>query len=160
MSRNADFDFLMGDWRVRHRRLKERLAGCVDWDEFEGTSTTRPILGGNGNVEDNLILFPGGDYRASAIRAFDPASGHWSIWWLDGRDPTRIDVPVVGRFEEGMGTFLAVDSFQGRRILVRFLWSDIAARTCRWEQAFSTDDGLTWETNWIMEFERVAGATA
>ena len=32
-----DFDFLIGDWRVHHRRLKERLAGNHDWIEFEGT---------------------------------------------------------------------------------------------------------------------------
>jgi hypothetical protein len=27
--------------------------------------------------------------------------------------------------------------------------------TCRWEQAFSTDGGTTWEVNWIMESVRV-----
>ena len=27
----------------------------------------------------------------------------------------------------------------------------------RWEQAFSRDAGITWETNWTMEFRRHAG---
>jgi hypothetical protein len=27
--------------------------------------------------------------------------------------------------------------------------------TPRWEQAFSTNVGVTWETNWIMEFTRL-----
>ena len=40
-------------------------------------------------------------------------------------------------------------------ILVRFLWSDITPTTCRWEQAFSVDDGATWEVNWIMESTRI-----
>jgi hypothetical protein len=31
---------------------------------------------------------------------------------------------------------------------------DITPTTCRWEQAFSTDGGATWETNWIAEFTR------
>ena len=41
-----DFDFQRGSWRVRHRRLKARLAGCTEWEEFDGTCEQRPILGG------------------------------------------------------------------------------------------------------------------
>ena len=33
-----DFDFWMGSWNVRNRRLRERLAGSDEWDEFEATS--------------------------------------------------------------------------------------------------------------------------
>jgi hypothetical protein len=29
-----------------HRRLKERLAGSDEWQEFEGTSNAWPLLGG------------------------------------------------------------------------------------------------------------------
>jgi hypothetical protein len=29
-----DFDFFIGNWRVHHRRLKERLAQNNDWEEF------------------------------------------------------------------------------------------------------------------------------
>ena len=56
--------------------------------------------------------------------------------------------------ERGMLGFTG--TFEGRPILVRFLWSDITDSTCRWEQAFSTDDGATWEVNWIMESNRIA----
>jgi hypothetical protein len=63
---------------------------------------------------------------------------------------------VVGGFKDGIGTFIAEDTFNGRQILVRFLWSDITATTCRWEQAFSTDGGETWEVNWVMESTRIA----
>jgi hypothetical protein len=37
---------------------------------------------------------------------------------------------------------------------VRFIWSGVTTTTPRWEQAFSEDDGETWETNWIMDFTR------
>ena len=33
-SKVTDFDFLEGRWKVHHRRLKERLVGCTEWEEF------------------------------------------------------------------------------------------------------------------------------
>jgi hypothetical protein len=150
-----DFDFYLGKWNVHHRRLKERLAGSNAWQEFEGTSKARPILDGAGNIDDNVLELPAGTYRAISLRTFDPETRAWSIWWLDGRNPSRLDPPVVGGFLNGIGTFLADDTFNGRPIVVRFLWSDITANTCRWEQAFSTDGGDTWEVNWVMESTRV-----
>jgi hypothetical protein len=157
MSSADDFDFIIGDWRVRHRRLDARLSGCNDWTEFEGLSTTRKILGGLGNVEDNVLRFPDGDVRAAAIRSFDRATRRWSIWWLDGRNPHQLDAPVVGEFAGNTGVFFADDSLRGAPIKVRFTWNKNPRMNPTWEQAFSPDAGGTWETNWTMEFSR-AGA--
>lgn len=150
----GDFDFFIGRWRVHHRRLDERLAGSRDWTEFGGSCETRRILGGLGNMDDNVLELPGDPYRAVTLRTYDPKARHWSIWWLDGRHPTTLDTPMVGSFENGVGTFYANDSFQGRPIRVRFLWTLPAPDRPRWEQAFSADGGDTWETNWIMNFTR------
>jgi hypothetical protein len=54
-----DFDFLIGSWRVHHCRLKERLADNHEWIEFEGTCAMQKILGGAGNMDDNVLDFPG-----------------------------------------------------------------------------------------------------
>lgn len=151
-----DFDFFHGDWRVRHRRLRARLAGCDDWDAFDGTCRVRPLLDGAGNVDDNTLALPDGAYRAVTLRTWDPATASWSIWWLDGRWPHRLDAPMIGRFEQGVGTFFCDDTFEGRPIRVRFLWRTGDGRAPRWEQAFSTDGGETWETNWTMDFVRDA----
>lgn len=150
----TDFDFEIGQWRVRHRRLRERLTGCTDWDEFDGTSDMRPVLGGSGNIEDNLLEFPSGPVRAIAIRSFDADLGTWAIWWLASTDPHRIDVPVIGRFKNGEGAFHARDSLRGKPILVRFLWLRTDTDSPRWEQAMSEDEGTSWETNWTMDFRR------
>ncbi len=150
-----DFDFFHGSWAVQHRRLKERLAGCTQWEEFQGTCSNWPLLGGAGNVDDNVLELPAGTYRAATLRAFDAKTGQWAIWWLDGRTP-RIDTPMVGSFANGIGTFLADEPFNGRPIKVRFLWSGITPTTCRWEQAFSEDGGASWETNWVMQNTRLA----
>jgi hypothetical protein len=152
----ADFDFIIGDWQVRHRRLNSRLAECTEWTEFLGTSSTRKILGGMGNVEDNVLYFPQGQVRAAAFRSFDPVSHSWSIWWLDGRVPHSIDVPVVGALVAGVGPFYADDIFEGHAIKVRFTWNPNPGGNPLWEQAFSGDSGSTWETNWTMDFQRNA----
>ena len=149
-----DFDFEFGRWRVAHRRLKERLVQSADWEEFEGTAETRPILGGNGNVEDNLLHIASGSYRAVALRSYDVATGNWAIWWLDGRSPHALDVPVIGQFENGVGTFYAEDYFEGQPLKVRFIWSRTDTPSPRWEQAMSLDGGESWETNWMMDFNR------
>ena len=151
---SSDFDFQVGRWRVTHRRLKQRLAGCQDWETFEGTCEMRLVLGGNGNIEDNVLHISTGAYRALAIRAFDPASGNWAIWWLDDRAPHSLDVPVIGRFENGVGTFLADDVLDATPVKLRFLWLRTDTDTPRWEQALSADGGENWETNWTMDFER------
>lgn len=149
----TDFDFFIGDWNVRHRRLKRRLVQCADWEQFAGRTNVRQILGGFGNVDDNLLHLPDGTYRAATLRSFDPRSQTWSIWWLDARNPASLDVPVVGRFEGTAGTFFAHDHHEGQPIIVRFLWT-ASPEAPRWEQAFSPDRGASWETNWVMEFTR------
>lgn len=152
-----DFDFLIGEMKTHHRRLKERLAGSTEWIEYSGTLSARKILGGYGNMDDNFIEMPGGSYWGATFRAFDAKTGEWRIWWLDSRYPANpVDPPMKGRFENGVGLFLADDTFNGRPIKVRFIWSRITARSARWEQAFSADGGKTWETNWITDFERVS----
>ncbi len=151
-----DFDFLVGDWRVHHRRLKERLAGCREWVEFDGTSSLRVLMGGWANVDDNMLNLPGGAYRGVSLRSYDPKTGQWAIWWLDGRNPFgELDPAVKGRFVDGVGTFYAEDTFKGRPIRVRFIWENITPTSAHWEQAFSTDGGKTWETNWVNDFTRV-----
>jgi hypothetical protein len=148
-----DFDFLIGEWRVHHRGLKERLANSQEWIEFDGTCTSRKILGGLGNMDENVLNKPDGTYFAVTVRTYDPAKGQWSIWWIDSRYPGPLDPPVVGRFENGVGTFYADDTFKGKPIRVRFLWTQLST-TPHWEQAFSVDRGKTWETNWTMDFTK------
>lgn len=150
-----DFDFIIGSWRVRHLRLKERLVGSNSWVEFEGTSTTNKILSGLGNLEDNYLGLPEGGYRAVALRSYNVKTKQWAIWWLDGRNPHHLDVPVVGQFLNGIGTFYADDVFNGKPIKVRFIWRISESGNPRWEQAFSEDGGKSWEINWTMDFTRV-----
>jgi hypothetical protein len=146
-----DFDFFMGRWHVHNRRLRERLAGAEEWEEFEATSVARPLLDGMGN-EDEFRTDHEGGMIGMSFRFFDPVTKDWSIYWADSRRPGVLDPPVFGSFADGIGVFEGTDTFDGRPILVRFTWSRVTTGAPRWEQAFSVDNGETWETNWIMDF--------
>ncbi|HEY6925250.1 MAG TPA: hypothetical protein VI653_17375 [Steroidobacteraceae bacterium] len=148
-----DFDFEVGSWSVHHR--VKRAGG--EWFEFDGTCTDRSLMFGAGNVEEHVFNRPEGTTSGVGVRAYDPKSAQWAIWWIDGRDPHgALDPPVKGRFENGVGRFYSDGTLNGRAVRTRFTWSGITATSARWEQAYSWDGGNTWETNWYMDFTRIS----
>jgi hypothetical protein len=146
-----DFDFWIGRWNVRNRYLRERLADCDEWDEFEATSVARLLLDGLGN-EDEFRTDYGGGFVAMSFRFYDTSKERWAIYWADSRRPGVLDPPVFGAFSGDTGVFEGEDVHDGRLVRVRFVWSGVTTPTPRWEQSFSADGGATWEPNWIMEF--------
>lgn len=153
-SQGNAFAFQTGRWRVTHRKLRSMLSGCEDWDEFGGTCEARELLRGNANIEEHWIEDPCGAYRAIGLRSINLKTDQWAIWWLDGRIG-ELDVPVHGRFEGGKGVFFASDTLNGQPIDIRFTWSEMAANSARWEQAFAPAGSVRWEVNWRMLFERI-----
>jgi hypothetical protein len=150
----SDFDFLFGSWTVRNRRLRQRLKGCREWEEFESRCRARPILGGLGNMDEFVLERASGRVEAITVRLYSPAAREWSIYWAAATGTGRFDLPMVGRFEGGRGEFFSQEVFEGRHILARFVWTVRRPDACRWEQAYSADGGKTWETNWTMAFSR------
>jgi len=153
-----DFDFWIGRWNVRNRYVKKRLAGSDEWDEFESSVTARPLLDGLANEDEFRTDYRGG-FVGMSFRFFDPETKQWWIYWADTRRSGRLDPPVVGAFDGDVGVFEGDDTFDGRPIRVRFIWSGVGTPSPRWEQAFSEDGGETWETNWIMDFTRAEDAS-
>jgi hypothetical protein len=149
-----DFDFLVGSWNVHNWRLRERLAGCEVWDEFEATSVGRPLLDGLGNEDEFRTDFDGG-WVAVSIRFFDAETRLWAIYWASNRMRLGIlEQPVVGSFDGDVGTFDCEDTFEGRPIIVRYRWWDVNTPHPRWAQFFSDDGGETWEKNFENVFTR------
>lgn len=151
---NHDFDFLLGAWRVRNRRIGVPLSGSSKWYEFDSRSTEHPLWGGAGNLEEIEGTLPdGAPLRGLALRLYDPVSRAWSIHWASSTRG-RLEPPMSGAFASGVGVFYGYERFRERMIFLRFHWMTIDRDRARWEQAFSEDGGATWETNWVMEFDR------
>ena len=146
-----DFDFLHGEWQVANRRRKQRLGGPDEWEEFDATARVRPLWDGAGNVDE--IFFGTGEPAGLTVRLHDPATRRWSLYWATSASG-RLFPPVVGSFTDGVGTFHGNDTDEGRPVRVRFVWSEITATSALWEQAYSVDDGQTWQHNWSMRLTR------
>lgn len=146
----GDFDFLTGNWTVANRRLRQRLAGCDEWEEFTATSVAWSLLDGSANIDQ--FTFPDGS-SALTLRLFEPESRQWSLSWATSAQG-RLFPPVIGAFSDGTGLFYGDDVHVGTPVRVRYIWSEITPTSARWEQAFSADQEKTWETNWIMELVR------
>lgn len=148
-SSKNDFDFYDGKWIIKNRRLKDRLCNSDEWIEFEAKQEMNIIMLGFGNTDNFVATFNGEPFEGRTIRLFDPNTKLWSMYWTDSSNPI-LQPPTVGSFEGGVGKFYCKDTFQGQDIIVEFLWDKTDPFNPIWSQAFSTDKGQTWETNWYM----------
>ncbi len=157
-SSHNDFDFLIGKWKIHNRKLKTRLNNSAEWGEFEASGECRKILNGFGNVDSFQTVFEGKPYEGMALRLFNPKSRLWSIYWANS-DAVVLDVSQVGSFENKSGRFYARDIYEGKNIIVQYHWDASNSKVPVWSQAFSADDGQSWEWNWYMTFHRLVKDT-
>lgn len=153
-STQHDFDFLNGSWRVQNRYLKERLRGSTEWIEFEAQAEAETWLNGLGQIDRSTFVRDGQTIHGTTLRLFNPVSGEWSLHWADTVRPGVLLPPMVGRFTGDIGEFFGDETVDGKTVRCRFRWFRAGPDSPRWEQAFSGDDGRTWETNWVMRFAR------
>jgi hypothetical protein len=152
-SSQHDFDYLVGNWKLRNRKLKSRLSNSNEWITFESRVEMHQILNGVGNIDKYTELANGKPYEGVALRLFNPRTKLWSIYWADS-NLGALDPPVVGSFENKVGHFFGRDTFKGQSIIVVFRWDVRNPSLPIWSQAFSTDNGKTWEWNSINVSER------
>jgi hypothetical protein len=153
-----DFDFEIGTWKTHLSRRLHPLTGSKTWVGYDGTSVVRKVWNGRANLVELEVAGPAGHLEALALRLYNPQSHQWSLNFSNSQGGT-LSQPTVGEFKDGRGEFFDQESLDGRAILVRFVISSITPNSCRFEQAFSSDGGTTWELNWIATDTRVKGET-
>ena len=157
-SSSADFDFLIGKWKMYHRRLNKRLENCKDWTEFESWDDDHKILQGIGNVDsyysNELPGMEGKPFEGFTLRLFNPKTKLWSLYWVPSTTGV-LDPPVVGSFENNIGHFFGKDTHNGKKIIFMFRWDIRNKEKPVWGQAFTADQGKTWEWNWFNVLEKM-----
>jgi hypothetical protein len=150
-----DFDFSFGNWKSHIKRLQHPLTGSTTWVEYDGTTVVSKVWNGRASLAELEADGPAGHLENLSLRLYDQQAHKWSLNYANSRGGTLNVPPTIGEFKNGRGKFYDEEPFNGRNILVRNVWSDITADSCRFEQAFSDDGGKTWETNWIAVDTRV-----
>jgi hypothetical protein len=64
------------------------------------------------------------------------------------------DFTLIGAFKDGRGELFAQDTFNGRSILVRAVWSAITPDSHHFEESYSDDGGNTWAPAFIANLTR------
>lgn len=149
-----DFDFEIGAWRAHLKRRLHPLQGSNEWAEYEGTSVVRKVWDGRANLGELNVANATTHVQGLSLRLYNPETRQWSIYWANSRDGSLGTPPMVGAWSNGRGLFYDQESFQGRMIFVRFIFSDVTPTSFHLEQAFSADGGTTWEANWVTTFTR------
>jgi len=152
--RPHDFDFELGSWNIHLKRLLHPLSGSKNWVEFDGSTVTRKVWGGRSQIEEFEVNNPSAHIEGLTLRLYDPQSQQWYLYWANQKTGT-LGQPTIGEFRNGRGEFFDQEPFNGRAILVRYVWSGITPNTAHFEQSFSDDGGATWEVNWITDQRRV-----
>jgi ketosteroid isomerase-like protein len=130
------------------------------WAEYRGTSLVRGLMDGRANSVELSVAGPAGKIEGISLRLYDPGARRWSLNFAGLRDGA-LTPPVIGGFDgKGRGVFHGEDRLGGRPIRVRFVITLVSADEAHFEQAFSADDGATWEVNWIAVDRRLKAVTA
>ena len=151
-----DFDFEIGTWKSHGSRRLHPLTGSDTWAEFDGTSVVRKIWNGRANLVELEADGPvAGHIENLSLRLYNPQSHQWSLYYASSKGGALSMPATIGEFKNGRGEFFDMELINGRNTLVRNVWSDITPNSCHFEQAFSLDEGKTWEVNWITTDTRV-----
>jgi hypothetical protein len=149
-----DFDFEIGTWKTKLKRLVSPLSGSKQWAEYEGTTVVTKVWNGKANLVELVADGVAGHFEGLSLRLYNPASRQWSLNFANIRSGTLV-TPTIGEFRNGVGEFYCQDTYNERAVLVRFIITKISDDACHFEQAFSEDGGKTWEINWIADDTRV-----
>jgi hypothetical protein len=155
-----DFDFNIGVWHTHIRRALDPPSGSDKSIVLDGTVTVRKVFDGRAQLEEIEADGPNGHWEGLTLFLYNPQAHQWSQTFIDSK-MAALNSPEIGAFHDGRGELFSSDTFNGKAILVRAVWSNIAPDSHHFEESYSNDGGKTWAPAFIAELTRekeVAGA--
>ena len=152
--RRNDFDFETGTWSIDVARSAQPFVKPQQWSHPRGYLHVVRKLFEGASLAQLEATQPAPHVLGLMLRMYDAKTQTWSVYWGNAGSGA-LDPPLIGRFVNGRGEFLNHDTVDGRRVLVRVVYSNITATSFHTEQALSTDGGKTWVTNLVQTFTRI-----
>lgn len=138
-----DFDFDLGVWKTHIVRRLDPLGASEATVELNGTVTVRKLWEGRAQVEEIEADGPKGHWEGMTVFLYDPQAHQWSMNFANS-GAGKFTTPMIGSFADGRGELIGTDTIDGRAILVRAVWSNIAPTTHTYQESYSADGGHTW----------------
>ena len=148
-----DFDFNIGVWHTHIRRILDPLSGGTHSIELNGTVTVRKVWDGRAELEEIETDGPNGHWEGLTLFLYNPTAHQWSQSFTNS-NVGQLSNPLIGSFSSGRGELFAQDTFDGRMVLVRGVWSDIRPDSHHYEESYSEDGGRTWAPAFIANLTR------
>jgi hypothetical protein len=148
-----DFDFNIGVWKTHIRRILDPLSGSTKSIELNGTVTVRKVWDGRAQLEEIEADGPNGHWEGLTLFLYNPKARQWSQSFISSKTGI-LTPPLIGEFKDGRGELFSQDTFNGRSILVRAVWSDIKPDSHHFEESYSDDGGKTWAPAFIATLTR------
>jgi hypothetical protein len=124
--------------------------------ELKGTVTVRKIWDGRAQWEEIEADGPKGHWEGLTLFLYNPPAHQWSQSFINSKAAT-LTTPLIGEFHDGRGELFAQDTFEGKSVLVRGVWSDIRPDSHHFEESYSADGGASWHPTFIADLTRQKG---
>jgi len=89
-----DFDFLVGAWTTRQKRLKATGAGSSDWQEAPSNRHCAQTLFDGIELVDQS-RFPDGSPAGLFLFGYNRLKRQWSLYWISVKTGNRTQAPWV-----------------------------------------------------------------
>lgn len=148
-----DFDFNFGVWHTHIRRVLNPFKGGNLSVELDGTVTVRKVWEGRAWLEEIETNGPNGHWEGMTLFFYNPQARQWSQSFVNSKVGT-LAAPLVGEFKSGRGDLYSQDTYEGRTVLVRGVWSGIQPDSHDYTKSYSDDGGATWRPVFVAHLTR------
>lgn len=138
---NRQFDFWIGEWDLT-------------WAENgRGRNVITKILDGKAILE-NFTSLPQDESPALvgiSVSVYNAQTEQWQQTWVDNQG-SYLD--FVGGMVGDKMILLRDAVIQGKPVQQRMVWADIEPDSINWSWERSSDEGVTWQVVWAIEYRK------
>jgi hypothetical protein len=148
-----DFDFLAGRWSAHVTHTLNPFAGGDRMMELDGTIEVSPVWNGRGWLEQIEVSTADSHWGGLALFLYHAKAHQWSQTFVNAQSGNWA-APMIGEFRNGRGELYSQDSYSGRTVLVRGVWSGITPNAHTYTESLSDDGGTTWRPGLVVRWSR------